>query len=154
KRALPVSPGWPPAVSTTHTTGNSKDARRARCCRPAPPWRLNDCRLGASSLDAAGGCTTISTPRLSQSRAIAGLSRRRTAAGLFRSGIWRTRWFATTPTRGHPTPAWRRDGLATRVLELEQTRLGVGVLPLCLPPVRARQLGSRSLDPTTRGLGL
>ena len=31
------------------------------------PWRLNDCRLGASSLDAAGGCTTISTTRLSQS---------------------------------------------------------------------------------------
>jgi hypothetical protein len=40
--------------------------------------------------------------------------------------------------------------LATRVLELEQTRLGTGVRRLCLPPVPARELGSRSLDPTTR----
>ena len=85
---------------------------------------------------------------------LAGLSRRRAAAGLFRSGIWRTRWSATIPTRGHPTPVWRRDGLATRVLELEQTRLGVGVRRVCRPPVRADQFGSRSLDPTTRGLGL
>ena len=55
---------------------------------------------------------------------------------------------------GGPACAWRRDGLATRVLELEQTRLGTGVRRLCLPPVPARELGSRSLDPTTRALDL
>jgi hypothetical protein len=79
---------------------------------------------------------------------------RATHRGAARASLLRTRWSATIPTRGHPTPAWRRDGLATRVLELEQTRLGLGVRRLCLPPVRAHQFGSRSLDPTTRGLGL
>jgi hypothetical protein len=30
----------------------------------------------------------------------------------------------------------------------------MGVRPLCLPPLPAGELGSRSLDPTTRGVGL
>ena len=58
------------------------------------------------------------------------------------------------PNKRRSRPRLRRDGLATRILELEQTRLGVGVRPLCLPPLPARELGSRSLDPTTRRMGL
>jgi hypothetical protein len=142
------------AVATSHIDGNFKDVRPAHCRRPAPPWLLHVCRLDPDGLNGRRSSTTISAARLSQSRSAAGLSRRRATTGLSRSGIWRARRSAATPTRGGPARAWRRGGLATRILELEQTRLGVGVWPLCLPPLPARELGSRSLDPTTRRMGL
>jgi len=138
---------------TSHVNGNSKDVRPTCRCRPAPPRRLDNSHLGPGGLDTAGGCTTIFAARLSQSRSAAGLSRC-CAAGLSQSGIWRAWSSAAASARGDPTSARRRDGLATRLLELAQTRLGMGVRPLCLPPLPAGELGSRSLDPTTRGVGL
>ena len=135
-------------------TDYPEDACPARCCRPASPWRPNDRRLGPNDLNAAGDGSTISVARLSQSRSIAGVSRRRAAVGLSRPGIWRARCSSAASARGGPASTWRPYGLATRVLELEETRLGVGVRQLRLTPVPRGVLGSWSLEPTTRRLGL
>ena len=135
-------------------TDYPEDACPARCCRPASPWRPNDRRLGPYDLNAAGDGSTISAARLSQSRSIAGVSRRRAAVGLSRPGIWRARCSSAASARSGPASTWRHYGLATRVLELEETRLGVGVRQLHLTPVPRRVLGSWSLEPTTRRLGL
>jgi hypothetical protein len=135
-------------------TDYPEDACPARCCRPASPWRPNDRRLGPYDLNAAGDGSTIFAARLSQSRSIAGVSRRRAAVGLSRPGIWRARCSSAASARSGPASTWRHYGLATRVLELEETRLGVGVRQLRLTPVPRRVLGSWSLEPTTRRLGL
>src|SRR5215471_14545076 len=50
-------------------------------------------------------------------------------------GIWRAGSSPAASARGGPAPTWRRHGLATRILELEQTRLGMGVRPLRRSPV-------------------
>ena len=135
-------------------TDYPEDACPARCCRLASPWRPNDRRLGPNDLNAAGDGSTISVTRLSQSRSIAGVSRRRAAVGLSRPGIWRARCSSAASARSGPASTWRHYGLATRVLELEETRLGVGVRQLRLTPVPRGVLGSWSLEPTTRRLGL
>jgi hypothetical protein len=147
----------PPSFPTQ--TDRSEDACPARCRCPAPPRCLNDCRLGPGDLN--GGGPTISAAHLSQSRSAAGLSRcctaglsRCCAAGLSLPGIWRARSSPAASARGGPAPTWRRHGLAARVLELGQTRLGLGVRPLRRSPVPARELDSWSLEPTTRRLGL
>jgi hypothetical protein len=111
-------------------------------------------RLGPNDLNAAGDGSTISAARLSQSRSIAGVSRRRAAVGLSRPGIWRAWCSSAASARGGPASTLRHYGLATRVLELEETRLGVGFRQLRLTPVPRRVLGSWSLEPTTRPLGL
>ena len=49
---------------------------------------------------------------------------------------------AAASARGDPGPARRHHGLATRVLGLAQTRLGLGVRSLRLPPVPTRALDS------------
>lgn len=130
-------------------TDYPEDACSARRCRPASPWRLNDCRLGPNDLNVAGDGSTISAARLFQSRSIAGVSRR-PAVGLSRPGIWRAQCSSAASARGGPATTWRRYGLATGVLELEETRLGVGVRQLRLTPVPRHVLGSWSLEPTTR----
>ena len=53
-----------------------------------------------------------------------------------------------------PPPPGVTMGLATRVLELEEARLGVGVRQLRLTPVPRRVLGCWPLEPTTRRLDL
>jgi hypothetical protein len=134
-------------------TDYPEDACSTRRCRSASPWRLNDRRLRPNDLNAAGDGSTIFTARLSQSRSIAGVPRR-PAVGLSRPGIWGAQCSSAASARGCPATTWRHYGLATRVLELEETRLGVGVRQLRLTPVPRRVLGSWSLEPTTRRLDL
>jgi hypothetical protein len=141
-----------PSVLTP--TDHPEDACPNRCCPTAPPSRLYDRRRGPDDLDTAGGRTTISDARLSLSRSAAWLFRRRAAAHISQPRIWRTRRSPAASARSDPAPAWRCHGLATRLLELEKARLGMGVRPLRLPPVRTCELGSWSLEPTTQRVGV
>src|SRR5215469_14442973 len=124
-----------------HAYGKSEN-RVARCCDPAAP-RLNDRRLGPNDLNPDGGRAAISTVSLSLfqptagisrrcaaaglSRPTAGISRRRAAAGLSEPRVWRAGRSAAASARGNSAAAWCRYGLAARVLELEETWLGLGV---------------------------
>jgi hypothetical protein len=135
--------------------GNSENARPARCCYPASPGRLTDRCRGPDDIGFVCGCTTISTVDLSQCRSATGLSRcRAAAAGIPQPRICSAGRPAAASTRGDPTAAWRRDGLAAGVLELGPTRLDLGVRRLCPQPVSARGVGPWSLDATTWRVGL
>ena len=122
------------------------------CSRPAPPWHPNGCRRGSRELNTAGGGTTISAARFSQPWLWR--TRRSLIAGVSLPGLWHARRSVAASARGDSGPARRHHGLAARVLELAQTRLGLGVRSLRLPPVPTRALDSRSLGPTIRRLGL
>lgn len=56
-----------------------------------------------------------------------------TPGGLSRPGIWGARCSPTASARGGPASTERHYGLATWILELEETRLGLGVRLLRLP---------------------
>jgi len=133
---------------------HAEDDSLFSCGRPASRQPFNDHCLGINDLNAVSGGTTISAAHLFQSRSAAGLSGRRAATGVSQPGIWRAERSSPASARDGPAPTWRRHGLATWVLELGQTRLGVGIRPLRLPPVRTRELDLWSLEPTTRRLGL
>jgi hypothetical protein len=129
-----------------------ENAPAVRCSRPASPSRPNGCRRGFRELNTAGGGTTISAARFSQPWLWR--TRRSLIAGLSLPGLWRARRSADASARGDSGPARHHHGLATRVLELAQTRLGLGGPSLRLPPVPTRALDSCSLEPTIRRLGL
>jgi hypothetical protein len=142
---------WPVRLPLT-PTNHSRMLPLSAVVRPASPSRPNGCRRGFRELNTAGGGTTIFAARFSQPWLWR--TRRSLIAGLSLPGLWRARRSADASARGDSGPARHHHGLATRVLELAQTRLGLGGPSLRLPPVPTRALDSCSLEPTIRRLGL
>ena len=127
-------------------------------CRCVASRQLSGGPRGAAGIAAASASPTISAAGLPRSGAPADLPRSGVpgsgATGLPRSRIRRANRCATAATAGgNSATARSRDGVDTGLLELGRP-LGVGAGPLCRPTLCSCCLGSRSVAPPTRQLGL
>ena len=127
------------------------DAVRRRC---AASGQLSGGPRDVAGIATASDSPTISAAGLPRPGSATGLPWSSAAAGLCWSRIRRTNRRATAVAAGGGAAAARgRDGVDTGLLELGR-RLGVGAGPLCRPTLCSCRLGSRSVAPTTRQLGL
>jgi len=161
------SSGRIPPLTTRRCSTLNRDSQlddssndiRTVSCRCVASRELSGGPRGAAGIAAASASPTISAAGLPRSGAPAdlprsGVPRSGATAGLPRSRIRRANRCATAATAGSdPATARGRDGVDTGLLELGRP-LGVGAGPLCRPTLCSCCLGSRSVAPTTRHLGL
>jgi len=160
------SSGRIPPLTTRRCSTLNRDSQlddssndiRTVSCRCVASRELSGGPRGAAGIAAASASPTISAAGLPRSGAAADLPRSGVpgsgATGLPRSRIRRANRCATAATAGgNSATARSRDGVDTGLLELGRP-LGVGAGPLCRPTLCSCCLGSRSVAPTTRHLGL
>ena len=161
------SSGRIPPLTTRRCSTLNRDSQlddssndiRTVSCRCVASRELSGGPRGAAGIAAASASPTISAAGLPRSGAPAdlprsGVPRSGATAGLPRSRIRRANRCATAATAGgNSATARSRDGVDTGLLELGRP-LGVGAGPLCRPTLCSCCLGSRSVAPPTRQLGL